>query len=106
MNWMFTRRRDPDAYADAVVEALASHFPDLCATLTASIVRGSVAGFAERGGDGFEVILDSPYVGNWRLKPHPDRPKRVRLACCRLTGATPEDQARVERINAELGRID
>lgn len=63
-----TAEAEMDSYANAVIAALASDFPDLRDPMIAGIIRKAVYVNA-RGSSrvGFEVIVDDPFTANWRL---------------------------------------
>ncbi|MGV9310362.1 hypothetical protein ACWDLG_43960 [Nonomuraea sp. NPDC003727] len=88
-----TRRSDPRAtahasYARQVVQILAAYFDDLTDPTTADIVATSIAAYLAEPVPGWEVILDTPAIANWRLKP--DTGNRIRVACTRLPPRTPD----------------
>lgn len=98
------KRTNVEHYAAAVVEVLATDFPELADETTAAMARNAIARHATAPADPFEVIIDSPTLANWRLRPHRERPKRVRIACYRFE-LSAEDLAKEQRINATLERI-
>ncbi|TDC07924.1 hypothetical protein E1267_11930 [Nonomuraea longispora] len=76
------------AYARRVVQALVEHFDELTDAMTSDIVEKSITASLFHPFDGWEVILDSPYVANWKLKP--DTGNRIRVACIRTPPRTPD----------------
>lgn len=70
----------PD-YAESVVRVLREHTPFLADPFDASIVTELIHRQLGEPRDSFEVIVDSPHAGNWRLKARSDDRRRVRLAC-------------------------
>lgn len=93
-------RRAADAYADAVMDVLRGEFPGLADPIDSHVVRDSITRNYLSPTGPFEVIIDSPSAANWRLKPHPSRPGRVRLADYALTRihAPHEREARVNTL--------
>lgn len=92
-----------DSYADAVIGVLARDFPDLLTKPeVAAVVREQIhAHLVTRCG--MEVIVDNPYLANWRLVG--DRETgRVRLGCWKLN-LNEYDRARFERLNGMLSMI-
>lgn len=86
-------------YAFAVLDILASEFPNLPtgATIVDAINRHATTP------DRFELIVDHPTLANWRLCEDPDNPGRVRLACCKPPNQTSAaDMQRERRINNRL----
>ena len=73
------------SYAESVVGVLREHFPDLTSPITAEIVRRAVDRNASDPHASFEVIVDNPSSANWRLKGLSKDPRRVHLACYRMT---------------------
>lgn len=87
---------------DALIDV--GEFTDLADPTTARIVRESVARHRLAPDAVWECIIDNPAAANWRLRPHPQDPSRVRLACFRFT-PTDGDQAREQRVSDALSRI-
>ncbi|MGP4105246.1 hypothetical protein [Nonomuraea sp. KM90] len=95
------RTADHARYARQVVQALAPHFGDLADPTTAATVERSITAYLAAPFDGWEVILDSPALANWRLKP--DTGGRIRVACTRMPPRTPDavqEQRDLERERA------
>lgn len=92
------------AYSLAVVKALAQEFPDLTDATTAEIVSEAVRRYHLDPNTGLEVIVDSPYSANWRLRPDREHPGRVRLACYRFNRSQQDDE-RENRVNEALRAI-
>ncbi|MEV4083153.1 hypothetical protein AB0J43_23075 [Nonomuraea fuscirosea] len=61
-----------------MVETLATHVDDLTKPATAVVVERSITAYLAAPFDGWKVILDSPALANWRLKP--DTGRRIRMA--------------------------
>ena len=60
------------SYAAQVVEVLREHFPDLAGDPEAAgIIAAAVSRQMADPRDSFEVIVDSPWTANWRLKARP-----------------------------------
>jgi hypothetical protein len=89
-----------DPYASAVVDVLTGDFPDLRDPVIAAIVRKHVYRYTRARGR-LEVILDSPFLANWRLV---NRDGRVQVACCRQSPAA-ADHERAERLNSALDAL-
>ncbi|MGI5292755.1 hypothetical protein ACQEVF_56920 [Nonomuraea polychroma] len=98
------RAASADAYAESVVTALTPHFSDLEDAVTADVVRDAVRKHALNHGDHVEVIIDSAYVANWRLKAASNQPGRVRVACYRHP-ANDTDMERERMLNELLATV-
>lgn len=92
------------AYSLAVVDVLSREFADLTDETTAEIVSEAVRRYHLDPNTGLEVIVDSPYSANWRLRPDREHPGRVRLACYRFN-RSPQDEEREDRLNEALRAI-
>ena len=95
---------DADPYACAVVEVLARHFPDLRLDGFAGHVRKWIY-IQQRTSGPLEVILDSPVRANWRLVPHGNGRRGLRVGCWRPQ-PTDTDLDRERVINEALTRLD
>lgn len=89
------------ADAQQLVVALTEYFPDLRDASTADIVRDALHAFRLRSDAALEIILDSPYCANWRLRADLARRGHTRIACYRHP-MTPADQEREEHLNTTL----
>lgn len=99
------RMRHAFRYAEAVVRILTEDFPGLRADETTRTFIGcAVERHALNPTDVLEVIVDSAYLANWRLKADRNDSRRVRLACFRLN-PTDADNERERRINTALAAI-
>jgi len=91
-------------YTDSVLEVLDEHFKvELADAVTRDVVTSAVSRQALKRSDSFEVIVDAPYIANWRLKPAVSG-RRVRLACYRLNESA-ADRRREEAVNTALRAI-
>jgi hypothetical protein len=90
-------------YADAVIETLASDFPDLRDPVVADIVREHIYTHAATG-RGLEVIVDNPVSARWRLVDNHADPGRVTIGCWRVK-PSPGDREREQRLQAALRAI-
>ncbi|MFI9597894.1 hypothetical protein [Nonomuraea sp. NPDC052265] len=81
------------------MDALAEHFPDLRDALGAEVAAERIAAHLAAPAAGEILILDSPYVANWRLKA--DDRGRLRVACTRLPPASPDPHQEQEDLQRE-----
>jgi hypothetical protein len=93
-----------ESYAASVIEVLRPHFPETVST-DADVLTWWIghqgSGFATTSA---EFIVDDVASARWRLYPHPDDPRRVRLACFRSRPS--ESDAELERtVNEALSLI-
>jgi hypothetical protein len=91
-------------YASAVIRVLSEDFPDLNDETTRTIVRDAIERHVLSPTDMLEVIVDSPYSANWRLKADRNDIQRVRLSCYRMDPSD-ADRERERRINTALAAI-
>ena len=93
-----------EAYADAVIGALAGDFPDLNDPVIAEIVHRHVCAHVQHPGR-LEVIVDDPFRARWRLTGNRDQPGRVRLGCWYQKPSS-KDEERLARLNTALDALD
>ena len=92
------------AYAQAVLDVLTPHFPDLANPATAEAVGDAIQQHRTNPGVGVGVVLDAS--GDWRLRAHRDIRGHVRCACWKAPEQiTEQDCELVEAINARLDAL-
>jgi hypothetical protein len=92
-----------ESYAASVIEVLRPHFPETVSA-DADVLTWWIGKQAQDPEPSAEFIVDDPAAARWRLYPHPDDPRRVRLACFRSRPS--ESDAELERtVNEALSAI-
>ena len=94
-----------DGYAERVVGVLREYFPADLSDLAAQIITEATEHQVRDPQSSFEVIVDSPYAANWRLKARSEDRRQVRLACFRVTRR--DSDAQFERtVNDALAAVE
>ncbi|MBG0818333.1 hypothetical protein [Planomonospora sp. ID82291] len=94
------KRKHASMYARHVVAVLAPHFTDLQQEATAMVVTAAIERHLADPDPAWEVILDSGYTANWRLRPAV-APGQVHVACYRQP-YTSTDREREAQLTALL----
>lgn len=90
--------------AQAIVDALTPHFPDLKDPIVAEVIGEALQRQITEPSDAFEAILDMPNA-NWRLKrAWRDGPRQVRMTCYVLD-PTEKHWERERQLNALLASL-
>ncbi len=91
---------NPTEYAQAVIETLRPHFPDLENPGIAKVIGEAIRKHRETPSDEIACILDAN--GMWRLYAHPT-PGQVELVCMRAQ--SPEANERERDLNGLLDAL-
>jgi hypothetical protein len=97
---------DTRAYAEAAVEVLAPHFPDLTDPVTKVVVTELIEHHARNPQVPFEVIVDDPVAAKWRLRPDSQDRARVLLFIHRTGLRGNDDALRAVTVNDALRALE